>query len=255
MVLMITEGEKLDIRILNQVKSLFLPKQNIKIFPICLNIYNLYQKMIQKDDFGTEYMDILVSIKEICQEQQSSHHAELLSLQRNEISEIFLFFDYDGHDTLAPQYPNCIEEMLELFDNETVNGKLYINYPMVESYKYPINNQIETVDIIREVHYKTFVASICDKKLEQVNKLDKDDWLNLFLPHIKSTNYLFHQVFHLPTNYIETHNMSQKHIYENQKDSHILPNQKVMVLSSFSWFLLEYLGEKLFLEWQAIDNH
>ena len=29
-----------------------------------------------------------------------------------------------------------IKEMLELFDNETEKGKLYINYPMVESIRY-----------------------------------------------------------------------------------------------------------------------
>lgn len=42
-VLMITEGEKLDIRILKKLKSIFLPQKEVEIFPICLNIYNLYK--------------------------------------------------------------------------------------------------------------------------------------------------------------------------------------------------------------------
>lgn len=29
-----------------------------------------------------------------------------------------------------------ISEMLDMFDNETENGKLYINYPMVEAIRY-----------------------------------------------------------------------------------------------------------------------
>ena len=253
-VLLITEGEKLDIRILNQVKKSFLPNQNIKIFPICLNIYTLYQKMSRHDDFGTEFIDVFSIIKEIIKEQESSNNEEFFALKRNQISEVFLFFDYDGHDTLVERYPHCIEEMLELFDDETGNGKLYINYPMVESYKHPIDNRIEILDIFPEIHYKEFVASICDKKFENVNKLNKTDWLTLFLPHLKSTNDLFCKEFSLPKHYVDTQTMTQISIYQKQKEQYVNPDRKIMVLSSFSWFLLEYLGENLFLEWQSVNS-
>lgn len=253
-ILLITEGEKLDIRILNQVKRLFFDERHIKIFPICLNIYNLYQKMLEYDDFGTEFIDLFAVIKEIIQGQKSSNNAEFLELKRNQISEIFLFFDYDGHDTLVDKYPNCINEMFELFSVGTENGKLYINYPMVESYKHPIKNQIEIIDIYPKTHYKKFVASICDKNFEQVNKLTKNDWLLLFLPHLKSSNYLFSQKFELPKNYTDTQEITQLAIYEQQKQQYIEPAKQVMVLSSFSWFLLEYLGKPLFEELQHIDS-
>lgn len=253
-ILLITEGEKLDVRLLNQVRKLFLPKQNIKIFPVCLNIYNLYKKMLKYDDFGTEFIDIFLVIKEIIQEQDSSNNLEFLKLERNQISEIYLFFDYDGHDTLVEKYPECIDKMFELFDNETENGKLYINYPMVESYKHPISNEVQVLDIKSKTHYKTNVAKICDKKLENINKLEKNEWLKLFLPHLKSTNHLFNQEFLLPKDYHITKKISQHAIYNKQKEHYIDPHKKIMVLSSFSWFLLEYLGEKLFSEWQTIDN-
>lgn len=256
MVLMITEGEKLDINILKTVKNLFFAKQNVKIFPVCLDIYNLYQKMTKNDDFDTDFLDTLIAIKEICKGQKNSNNPELLLLQRNQISEIFLFFDYDGHSSLAGKYPHCIDEMLGLFNDETGNGKLYINYPMVESYKHHIQDQIKFVDIFPKEHYKTFVANVenCIKKAEQLTKLNREDWLNLFLPHLKSTNFLFSQTFSLPNCYDNTKKMTQKTIYQYQKEQFISQSQKVMVLSSFSWFLLEYLGEKLFNEWQAIDN-
>lgn len=255
-ILLITEGEKLDINILKKVKDLFFKNKNVKIFPVCLDIYNLYQKMTRNDDFGTEFMDTLIAIKEICKEQENSNSPELLLLQRNEISEMFLFFDYDGHSSLAKKYPNCINEMLTLFSDETGNGKLYINYPMVESYKHLIQNKIEVVDIFPKEHYKTFVAKKenCIKKAEQLTKLSKKDWLELFLPHLKSTNDLLHQEFKLPSHYSETQIMSQSSIYAKQKEKYIEPNEQIMVLSSFSWFLLEYLGKDLFNDWQAIDN-
>lgn len=144
--------------------------------------------------------------------------------------------------------------MLALFDNETENGKLYINYPMVESYKHPIEEQSEVIDIVGKVHYKTSVAEICEKRTEQVTKLNKNDWLRLFLPHLKSSNDLVNDIFSLPRNYVETQEISQSLIYAKQNKKHIEPNNKIMVISSFSWFLLEYLGQSLFEEWERIDH-
>lgn len=252
-VLLITEGEKLDIRILRRIKVLFFPNEDVRIFPICLNIYNLYKKIIEYS-IDDEYPKIFNIIKEIIQEQPASNNFDFLALNRKHISQIFLFFDFDGHDNLVEKYPNCINEMLTLFNNETGNGKLYINYPMIESYKHPIKNKVEILDIFTEVHYKTFVAGVCNKNLENIGKLNKSDWLELFLPHLKSTNDLFHQEFKLPSHYSETQIISQPSIYAKQKEKYIEPNKQIMVLSSFSWFLLEYLGENLFNQWQEIDN-
>lgn len=53
-------------------------------------------------------------------------------------TEIFLFFDYDFQESRLTLEENNrhIGEMLEYFNDETENGKLYINYPMVESVFY-----------------------------------------------------------------------------------------------------------------------
>lgn len=55
-----------------------------------------------------------------------------------DISEIYLFFDYDFHNrNLSLEEINRqVREMLETFNNETEFGRLYIDYPMVESIRY-----------------------------------------------------------------------------------------------------------------------
>jgi len=55
-----------------------------------------------------------------------------------DISEVYLFFDYDFHNKnlSLDEINRQVREMLSLFDNETENGKLYIDYPMVESIRY-----------------------------------------------------------------------------------------------------------------------
>ncbi|WP_159990963.1 hypothetical protein [Pelistega ratti] len=252
-VLCITEGEKLDPRILNKFKTEFVSK-NMKIFPICLNIYNLYKKFTDYEDFGSEFLDTFALIKEISLQQKSSADPELQILQRNQISEIFLFFDYDGHDTVASKYPDCINDMLNLFNDETGNGKLYINYPMIESYKHPIHEECVIVDISPDEHYKTYVSRICNKKFEQIIKLTKNDWFSIFSSHLKSINYLILDNFSFPVEYKSTINFNQKEIYKMQLEKYINPAHKLLVLSSFPLFLIEYLGNGLFNEWKNFEE-
>ena len=56
----------------------------------------------------------------------------------SDISETYLFFDYDFQNTqLTLEEINLrVQSMLELFTDETDDGKLYINYPMIESIRY-----------------------------------------------------------------------------------------------------------------------
>ena len=60
----------------------------------------------------------------------------------SEISEIYLFFDYDIHNQNKDgtfsyaELNDQLRTMVEFFDDETGHGKLYVNYPMVESIRY-----------------------------------------------------------------------------------------------------------------------
>ena len=56
-------------------------------------------------------------------------------MTRDDFSEVYLLFDYDTHQTNLGRKDDvdAVAQMLESFDNETENGKLYISYPMVEA--------------------------------------------------------------------------------------------------------------------------
>lgn len=251
-VLFITEGKKPERAIVQQIQAEFFQQTSIKVLPVCLDIYGLYRKLVAIGSDELPYIDVLPVIQKICEQQKDSSDDELLALKRNQVSSIYLFFDYDGHASLARKYPECLPEMLALFDNETENGKLYINYPMIESYKHPICQKEEVVKIyFKEGNYKQHVDSICDKRLNQAHKLERSEWVNTLLPHLKSTNHLFNDSFSLPESYTVAQQMTQSNIYTKQSEKYIQPQQKVMVLSSFVWFLLEYLGERIFDEFHG----
>ncbi len=71
---------------------------------------------------------------------------ELENISKDQIAEIYLFFDYDKHASNSSD--EKIKKMLEVFDNETEKGKLYISYPMIEAIKH----------IRRELDFKDTVA-------------------------------------------------------------------------------------------------
>ena len=85
-------------------------------------------KKLEADDFETDIIEVL---------RESSKELQKLleGLSREDFSEVFLFFDYDAHQTNLGNADgqDALKQMLESFDNETENGKLYVSYPMVEA--------------------------------------------------------------------------------------------------------------------------
>ena len=94
------------------------------------DIYDLYQdieKEYDKDwyDNGSDVnIPMLVSRRFGIEPQ----------LDRRNFTNIIMIFDYEHHDTLYSD--EKIKHMQEYFCNVSEAGMLYINYPMVESYKH-----------------------------------------------------------------------------------------------------------------------
>lgn len=250
-ILCVTEGEKTEVKVLERLQSTFL-SHPIQIICFGTNIYQLYRKFVNED---IDFLSTYELLQEISEEQKGKRDDVLSMYSKIEISEIYLFFDYDGHDTLAAQYPSCIPEMLNMFDNETENGKLYISYPMVESFKHPIIKN-EVYDIAQGSKYKNHVSKICPEQLNKfVNRpLNRRDWSKYFIEHIKAINFLVLNDFTYPSDYSSINkSFTQTDIYENQVVKYVKPKNHILVLTPFALFLLEYLGETLFEEWAHLS--
>ena len=125
----VVEGEAREPLIIDNISKVFFSHGNFKIItlPASENIYMLWKKL-KADDFDTDIIEVL-------RESNDDIGKQLDGLSRDDFSEVFLFFDYDMHQTnLAKDADtDVVKQMLESFDNETENGKLYISYPMVEA--------------------------------------------------------------------------------------------------------------------------
>ncbi len=228
-ILFIFEGEKTEKKIVNNLTKFFISENNTVIqCAYCNNIYKLY-----KDIDNDEFLDTFVLLKEI-----DINKKILSNFERNDFAEIYLFFDYDGHDTLAND--KKVREVLNFFNEETSAGKLLISYPMVEALKHFSDDntfKFLKVKAKHNIHYKKIVSKEANKKLINFNSYTKEDWITLLNCHLKKMNYIVNNKYKIPNN-----SHSQIKIFKNQVDKYINNDCTVAVLSSFPIFLFEYYG-------------
>ncbi|WFA07921.1 hypothetical protein [Tissierella sp. Yu-01] len=152
-VLVIVEGKKTEPKLMKKLFSIYGIDKKHNIVSYNTKIYALYNQMFRDNP---EENDILQVLKE------HENDLEMKELLNERYSDIILIFD------LEPQDPEFSEEkileMMEFFVESSDMGKLYINYPMVESFYHmksipdpEYNSYIVTMDELKAGTYKSRV--------------------------------------------------------------------------------------------------
>lgn len=253
MILFVFEGDDREPCIYKTLERLYFPRNNDNI--ICSfgnNIYELYNELKKYDDGG----DIVAIMKERLGDKDDSI---LANIRRTDISEVFLFFDYDFHHSQlsVADINERVEEMLSLFDDETDSGKLYINYPMIESIRYTRElpdedyreyavTRSQSHDFKRLSHafsfYKSYDHILFKSDEERPAKerylAVKDNWSWLIRMNVSKANWLISDSYSMPE---DKSVVSQWRIFRSQKDRYVEPLESVSVLNSFPIFIYEYM--------------
>ncbi|MBD3724738.1 MAG: hypothetical protein IE891_08170 [Flavobacteriaceae bacterium] len=237
-ILFVFEGEKTEAQLVNSLSNFFFNENVVIKCAFCAEIYQLHNAISKDND-----LDTFTLLKEIPQNK------EILSeFDRNDFAEIYLFFDYDGHSTLANDDDLLL--MLELFNEETESGKLLISYPMVESIKH-FSDKIDfkhlKVNAKENIKYKSIVNSDCDNIYQNFSKYTFEIWKFLIVNHLNKMNFIVNDDFSFPKE-----NYNQYEIFKNQLDKYVKIDSTISVLSSFPIFLFDYYGHKKFLK--ILDN-
>ena len=135
-ILVIVEGERKEIRLISRLKELFLP-QNISIASYGTSLYQLYDYLEEYCDFNFEDLDVLLALK--AHETDENKKA----IFDEKYTDVLLIFDFDPQDDKFDI--TKISKLMSYFNDSTENGKLYINYPMLESFYHLAN--------IREIQF------------------------------------------------------------------------------------------------------
>lgn len=253
MILFVFEGADREPHIYETIERLYFPKGNDNI--ICSfgnNIYNLYKELMDYEVGG----DIVAIMKE---RLSTNGDLRLNNIRRTDISEIFLFFDYDFHHShlSLEEINKRIEGMLRMFDDETDNGRLYINYPMIESIRYtqelPDKNYYQytvvrddCVDFKKLAHefsfYNGFDHILFRKDEENISKerylTIKDNWMILIEMNVCKANWLICNKYQMPAHKSD---INQLIIFLNQKSKYVDANNSVSVLNAFPIFIYDYM--------------
>lgn len=229
-ILFVFEGEKTEKVITNSMLSFFIQDEGRTVVRTAYksNIYSLYNKM-KKDEF----LDIFELIKE--------SNENLKDFTRDRFSQVYLFFDYDGHDPQASD--QIVSDMIGFFNEETEKGKLFISYPMVESLKCikDINDCNEFYSLEFEVcnfkGYKEFVHGYSDNNISNFTSYTKEKWGKVIKAHLSKGNLIVHGQKELPKLAV-----LQNDIFDKQKTDFLDTKQSVSVLGAFPLMILEYYG-------------
>ena len=282
MILFIFEGKDDEPRLYKTLKEIFhfeLNEEEILHY-YCSNIFSLYDTIKEYGIF-----DGSVNLINVLKEEAAKHKEVKSDLDRikysYEVSEIFMFFDYDirkqdEKNKLTIEQQNAkILELFNYFENESLdserNGiKLYINYPMIESYRFFKKELPDedfknyTFDLMSEKSFKKIVGDesyyknlklLCfDLRKSGELKIPEDivitekirqNWLLLKDLNIKKAHFICADDYSIPEN---KDTINQQKIFDKQIEKYITPKHEVAVLNAFPLFWFEYIDEQKVLK-------
>lgn len=244
-ILMISEGDIVEKDIINNIKNNFFNKNDLEIVFLSFkcHIYALW-KALKEDNFETDLFEIV-------KEKNPGQNLKFSDLTRESVSEIYLFFDYDGHAQRNDGFDDTtIGEMLKVFDNETGHGKLYISYPMVEALKdmkieEPCANWCK-FPISSGKKYKKHVGE--RSEFRYLKSLTVEDWNYLIKNNINKVNCICVEKGEFSTPNYSTYmeKCTPIHVFDKQRTEFINIDDTIAILSAFPFFLIDYFGKEFY---------
>lgn len=185
MILFIFEGAKYEPALYEGIKSLFFSRSNDQILcSFCSSIYTFYKHL--KNDFG-EFADVVDVLKTEIGKVNPDN--EIFKYKSADFESIYLFFDYDFYHGDLSSKNSRIMELLDYFNEEAENGKLFISYPMIESIQYTKqlpDSQYQSYTVSRcnssGTEFKRDARKFCGYKGYAYLK-DKNNWMLLVQPN------------------------------------------------------------------------
>lgn len=235
-VLLLVEGAKEEKRILEKVLSEYNIGLEAEIYSYETNIYELYERMFLKNEKDLDTLKLMDVLR--AKDKKTP-------ILQEDFSDILLIFDYDPQDDRFTE--ERLELMLEYFNESTENGKLYINYPTVESYKhlktYPEDKDYKdrkvNIEKIIEKQYKGIVSR--EAKYTDIRKFTKDMFNSVIKQNIKKANYILNGTYEIEKEHLkETYLLLDYKKIAKKQSELIKKEQQIYVLNTMLFFICNY---------------
>ena len=194
-ILVIVEGEADEVRFLNSIFKNCYKKADYKIYTYKTNIHVLAQELFNNyNDFDDDETDIRLILASL--ESDKKRRDILL----DKYTDIYMIFDFEPHHD-HPHF-DTVRRMIKYFDDSTNQGKLYINYPMMQSYKHLLKLPDATfkdrkVDMSQIKNYKRIVGE--ESCYTDLGRYSYTTFYSLAVHHLKKMNMLLNSLYELPS--------------------------------------------------------
>lgn len=250
-VLIIVEGEKTEPTFFDHFFKTFNLKADL--YTVGTNIYSLYDRM--------KYYDFNCDVKEVLKELSTSKtDKEILS---QNFTYTYLVFDSDlqhkeacqrektiSSETLAESNFIKLKEMTDYFTNETDPsvGRLYINYPMMESFRYCDSfndgNYLNSKVSINDLPHFKFMASKLKMSGISISMYTKDNFRSLVKMNIQKLKTVSDVVFEgYPTYNVYQNISNSTSIVKNQYNIMCI-SRELSVINTSLFIIVDYYGNK-----------
>lgn len=244
-ILIVVEGNKTEPRFFQRMAEIF--GLQCEIYCFSTNIYTLYRRM-------KEY-DFDVDIKDVLKEE----HKDRASLLDKRFAYTYLVFDCDLHHPKKLEtreekkviFENfaVLREMAEYFTNETdpTIGKLYINYPMMESYRdaddffeEEFRNRMVLLSELKTYKQKVAQRKLCRIHLDHYGRREFE---LLVLQNLYKWYHICHGIWKKPD--CQTYQEEKQALLLLEKQQQITSDRDCLSVINTSLFLiLDYYGNR-----------
>ena len=246
-VLLLVEGQWTEPKIFKQLENIKWHKDaKLEIVHLGTNIYSLYKAIENLNiDFGNDSTSTLEALKMIL--KNNNRQNDLLKLQ-GKFPYIYLLFDFEYQDNLYENKKDILLKMMNYFSDETENGLLLINYPMIESfkdYKEPLPDKnykdlsINTT-LVKDNKYKSIVND--RGTVKNYSKYTILDFELIFLQNLMKANYIVNDYYAIPDYNQFIDFVVGKSILEKQFEI-INNSQHIKILCTSIFIFVYYYGK------------
>lgn len=249
-VLLIVEGAKTEPRVFERIEKVkWNETSSLDIVPIGTNIYSLYQTIEKLNaDFGDDSTSTIEVLKQILKDNKRTD--DLAKLEQK-YPYIYLLFDFEYQDNHFENKKEILLKMMNYFSDETDNGLLLINYPMIESYrdyKEPLpykdyKDLTVQVQVIKDLKYKSLV----DKRgtAKNYSKYSLKDFELIFIQNLMKANYVANGKYEVP-DYNEFIKLVDGKSILDGEFKYVENKDEIAVLCTSIFIFIYYFGKKYY---------
>ena len=193
-VLYIVEGET-EKDLLKRLWARFEPDNRYDVYVYNTNIHVLIKSLFSDGEMD-EDLEIVRELRSI---EKDEEKRRILSKR---FEYVYMIFDFDPQDDKINM--DRIGQMLDYFNDPGGNGRLYINYPMVESFRHlkslsddGFKDRMVSLELLRDGGYKKLVDFESGKEFKQLNSYTKEIFISIIKLNLQKENYILNGIFEL----------------------------------------------------------